>query len=272
MFETYLRQWDLKADGVVSVTRTARLLPVRWQGAPAMLKVFADPAGEDLRGSVLLTWWNGDGAARVFAQSDTALLMERAIGPQSLAGMAANGRDDEACRLLCAVAARLHAPRPEPLPPLTPLQHWFAELAPVARTEGGILMRAADTARILLADPRDVAALHGDLHHGNVLDFGARGWLAIDPKALLGERGFDFAAMFANPDLADPTKCVARDADRFVRRIETVAAAAGLERLRLLNWILAGSGLSAAWLIRDRDPLAAISLRVARLAAAELDR
>ncbi len=272
MFETYLRQWDLKADGVVSVTRTARLLPVRWQGEPAMLKVFADPAGEDLRGSVLLTWWNGDGAARVFAQSDTALLMERAIGPRSLAGMAANGRDDEACRLLCAVAARLHAPRSEPLPRLTPLHHWFAELAPVARTEGGILMRAADTARILLADPRDVAALHGDLHHGNVLDFGARGWLAIDPKALLGECGFEFAAMFTNPDLAEPTKCVARDADRFVRRIETVAAAAGLERLRLLNWILAGSGLSAAWLIRDRDPLAAISLRVARLAAAELDR
>jgi streptomycin 6-kinase len=65
---------------------------------------------------------------------------------------------------------------------------------------------------------------------------------------------------------------VARDADRFARRVETVAAAAGLERLRLLKWILAGSGLSAAWFIRDRDPLAAISLRIARLAAAELDR
>jgi len=272
VFETYLRQWDLTADGVVTVTRSARLLPVRWQGAPAMLKIFADPDGEDLRGSALLTWWNGAGAARVLAQSHRAILMERAAGPKSLAGMAASGEDDDACRVLCAVAARLHAPRPEPLPPLTPLQHWFAELDPVARAEGGILMRAADAARILLADPRDVSALHGDLHHGNVLDFGARGWLAIDPKGLQGERGFDFAAMFANPDLAVPTMRVARDADRFARRLETVAAAAGLERLRLLTWILAGSGLSAAWLIQDRDPLAAISLRIARLAAAELDR
>jgi aminoglycoside/hydroxyurea antibiotic resistance kinase len=41
--------------------------------------------------------------------------------------------------------------------------------------------------------------LHGDLHHGNVLDFGLRGWLAIDPKGLLGERGFDFANIFTNP-------------------------------------------------------------------------
>lgn len=34
-----------------------------------------------------------------------------------------------------------------------------------------------------------MVTLHGDLHHGNVLDFGASGWLAIDPKGLKGERG-----------------------------------------------------------------------------------
>ena len=42
--------------------------------------------------------------------------------------------------------------------------------------------------RKLLAEPREVCALHGDLHHDNVLDFGPRGWLAIDPHALVGER------------------------------------------------------------------------------------
>jgi streptomycin 6-kinase len=52
---------------------------------------------------------------------------------------------------------------------------------------------------VLLAEPREVGVLHGDLHHGNVLDFGVRGWLAIDPKGLLGERGFDFANIFTNP-------------------------------------------------------------------------
>ena len=54
-----------------------------------------------------------------------------------LADMARNGRDDEACRVLCAVAARLHAPRPEPLPELIPLPHWFRELEPAAATHGG---------------------------------------------------------------------------------------------------------------------------------------
>jgi len=31
---------------------------------------------------------------------------------------------------------------------------------------------------------------------------GPRGWLAIDPKGLCGERGFDFVNIFCNPDFA----------------------------------------------------------------------
>ncbi|MBH1547375.1 hypothetical protein I5U09_16900 [Stenotrophomonas maltophilia] len=70
----------------------------------------------------------------------------------------------------------------------------------IAGREGEILARCADTARRLLADPGDVVPLHGDIHHGNILDFGDRGWLAIDPKRLKGERGFDYANLFCNPD------------------------------------------------------------------------
>ena len=59
---------------------------------------------------------------------------------------------------------------------------------------------------------------------------------------------------------------------RFAQRLEVVCEAAGLDRRRLLCWILAWTGLSAAWFIGDSDPLAAIDLRIAALAAAELDR
>ena len=55
-----------------------------------------------------------------------------------------------------------------------------------------------------------------------------------------------------------------------VRRLEVVVNAARLERQRLLRWILAWTGLLAAWFLSDGE--AAIDLRVAKLAAAELDR
>jgi streptomycin 6-kinase len=268
MFDTYLSRWNLVPDGSPIITQSGRFLPVRRRGEPAMLKL---TEAEERFGVMLMEWWDGDGAARVLARDDDALLLERAEGAVSLADMARNGRDDEACRVLCAVAARLHAPRPEPLPELIPLPHWFRELEPAAATHGGILARCAETAHVLLAEPREVGVLHGDLHHGNVVDFGVRGWLAIDPKGLLGERGFDFANIFTNPDLADPTRPVATEPGHFVRRLEVVVNAARLERPRLLRWILAWTGLSAAWFLSDGDS-AAIDLRVAQLAAAELDR
>src|SRR5690606_2582196 len=172
--------------------------------------------------------------------------------------------------ILCAVAARLHAPRSKPLPKLIPLKQWFRELDEAAATHGGILVRCAATARELLDDPRDLCVLHGDLHHGNVLDFGPKGWLAIDPKGLIGERGFDFANIFCNPDLDDPTRPVATEPARFARRLEIVTAAAELERERLLRWILAWTGLSAAWFL-GADQSADIDLTIAALAAAQID-
>jgi len=269
MFDVYLIRWNLLPDGSPIVTHSGCLLPVRHRGEPAMLKLATEQ--EERFGGLLMEWWDGDGAARVLARDDDALLLERAEGVASLADMARNGRDDEACRILCAVAARLHAPRPEPPPELIPLPYWFRELETASATHGGILVRCAEAARALLAEPREVGVLHGDLHHGNVLDFEVRGWLAIDPKRLVGERGFDFANIFTNPDLADPTRPVATEPGRFARRLEVVVEAARLERERLLRWILAWGGLSAAWFLSDGDS-AAIDLQVAKLAAAELDR
>lgn len=264
MIDAHLSAWRLAPDGEPVVTHSSIVAPVRRDGVPLMLKVARVP--EERAGARLMAWWDGDGAARVLEHEGDALLMERALGARSLIGMARGGEDDEASRILCAAAARLHAPRDRPPPPLVPLDQWFRALEPAAAAHGGILARAATTARELLTEPRDVVVLHGDLHHGNVLDFGARGWLAIDPKGLVGERGFDFANLFCNPDPRTATS-----PGRLARQADVVAAAAGLERGRLLRWILAWAGLSAAWSLEDGDdPVLALS--VGELAAAELAR
>lgn len=150
------------------------------------------------------------------------------------------------------------------MPELVPLARWFRALERAAAAHGGILLRSARAARGLLGEPREAVVLHGDLHHENVLDFGARGWLAIDPKGLFGERAFDFAKLFLNPDAR-----TAAAPGRLARQVDVVADAAGLERRRLLRWIVAYAGLSAAWSLEDGgDP--SLALAMAELAAAEL--
>jgi streptomycin 6-kinase len=263
MFDFYLARWGLTPDGAPIITHSSNLLPVRCGEAPAMLKIAVAP--EERRGAALMVWWNGEGAARVLAHDGDALLMERAIGEDSLVEMARNGRDDQANRILSEVAAKLHAPKDYPPPStLVPLSRWFEALGPAASRFGGIWGQAAATARELLASQQEVVVLHGDVHHGNVLDAGLRGWLAIDPKGLVGERGFDFANIFCNPDLE-----IATARGRLARQASVVAAAAGLDRVRLLKWILAYAGLSAAWTLEEgQQP--ELALAVAELAASEI--
>ncbi len=246
-FDEYIDDWGLSVDGTPIATPGSRLLPVRWGNQRAMLKVALE--AEEKFGGLLMKYWNGEGAAKVIARKGDALLLERAEGNRSLADFARSGRDDEATRIICATVAKLHAPRAKPPPPLIPLTQWFRELETAAASHGGLLASSAKIARTLLAAPQEVAVLHGDIHHDNILDFGDRGWLAIDPKRLIGERGFDYANIFTNPDLADPTRPVA--ALHFRRRLEIVSAAAILDRRRLLQWIVAWSGLSAVWFISD---------------------
>ncbi len=258
----WLARWDLVPDGAAITTPSSLLLPVRHRGEPAMLKIAREE--EERRGGRLMAWWDGDGAARVLAHDDHALLLERATGPRTLAAMVGAGADDEASRILCAVAGRLQAPRRGPLPELVPLSRWFEPLSPAAGVHGGLLAQADAAARELLAAPREVVTLHGDIHHGNVLDAGARGWVAVDPKGLLGERTFDFVNILRNPDAA-----TALAAGRFNRQINVLADAAALDRHRLLKWTLAFAGLSASWYLAQREP-ADLDLAIAGLAAAAL--
>ena len=262
MFAQYLSRWNLTPDGEPIITTTSHLLPVLSSHLPAMLKIALVP--EEKGGGALMAWWEGNGAAHVLAQDSEAVLLERATGSKSLADMAHNGGDGEACRIICAVVARLHAPRDRPAPAVVPLARWFEELAPAAALHGGILTLCAETACDLLAHPQDEAVLHGDIHHENILDFEERGWLAIDPKGLFGERGFDFANLFCNPNPE-----IATAPGRVARRADIVAEAAGLDRTRLLRWVLAWSGLSAAFLLSDGEA-PDHAFQIAFQAAAEL--
>ncbi len=253
--------WSLVADGPAFTTKFgSHLAPVLAQGAPAMLKVAG--SDEERRGGALMDWYAGVGAARVLARDGEAILLERAVGHRSLAGMAVAGDDDGASRILCETVARLHTPRAAPPPDtLVPLPAWFAALGPAAVAHGGVFAKSLAAADRLLTDPREPVVLHGDVHHDNILDGGPRGWLAIDPKGLIGDRAFDYANLFRNP-----TAEIALAPGRMRRQVEVVATAGGLEPRRLLTWIHAYAGLGAAWSLQSgHDP--APGLAIAELAA-----
>ena len=194
---------------------------------------------EERRGGRLMAWWSGHGGLPVLEHDGDALLMARAAGPRDLASWAATGRDDEATAVLVDAALALHAmPAPPASVALVPLRTWFRDLVDRPQSEP-LLDRTASLARDLLAERGPAVVLHGDAHHGNVLDLGDR-WVAIDPKGLLGHPAFDLANLFCNP--VHEVAVARLDA-----RLDLVADRAGLDRALLASWVAAWCGLSLVW-------------------------
>ncbi|MDQ0574504.1 aminoglycoside phosphotransferase family protein [Agromyces albus] len=255
----WLERWRLSLDGAVFQTATSTLAPAYTAtGQAVMLKI--SHVDEEQRGSHLLAAWSGHGAARVLEHEGDAVLMERATGPRSLAHLSVSGADAAATEVLCETAAVLHAASadvldsPEP-PELVPLRTWFRNLFSHADEFTAFHRRGADLALALLDDERDVVALHGDVHHANVLDFGERGWLAIDPKGLLGDRAFDYCNLFCNPSPE-----LALEPGRLEARFAQVTDAAALPPDRLARWLVAWCALSSTWSTLDGDDAVAESM------------
>ncbi|WP_312835958.1 aminoglycoside phosphotransferase family protein [Comamonas sp.] len=252
LFQAHLQRWGAQPAGRPLATSTSDLLPVsltgKWNGLPAMIKITRDL--DERIGGQVLQWWDGAGAARVYASDPPsgALLMERATGSRHLLRMALEGEDDAATTCICLSLHQLHSHRPSAPPPenLLPLADFFRSLAPMAAQQGGLMAECAMVAQELLQDQREQVVLHGDAHHSNILDFEQRGWLAIDPKRVTGERYYDYVNVLCNPDLKTCT-----DPERFARQLAVVVDVAGLERQRLLRWVMAHAALSAAWFLED---------------------
>ncbi|GAB2961034.1 hypothetical protein GCM10027203_77710 [Nonomuraea fastidiosa] len=91
--------------------------------------------------------------------------------------------------------------------------------------------------------------LHWDLHYANVLAAEREPWLAIDPKPLAGDPGFELLpALWNRWDEAVATG----DARRAVlRRFDLMTDGLGLDRRRAAGWTLGRVLQNCLWLVRE---------------------
>ena len=239
-----LTRFRLSDPHPLAWTATSQLWTVTGpDGLTAVLKLLHPGQTEEARGAAYLQTLDGRGAVRVHALDGPAILMEHCSGP-SLGDLARAGQDAEATDILSDVIQTLQAVRPDPMG-LEPLAQRFAPLT--AATFDGELGKAAQIARDLLSDPVLPVALHGDLHHDNILS-GPRGWLAIDPKGVSGDPAYEPANAFRNPEglgerLFDPVR-LHDMAAQLAHRLD-------LPPQRLLAWAAAHCALSTRWSLAD---------------------
>jgi streptomycin 6-kinase len=252
-----LIRWSLSRATLIAETPSSWVYRVEQNGRnPAVLKQLKPAAGdEEQRGSALLAWYGGEGAATVFDAMGGMIFMEWLDGP-TLGEAARAGRDAEATIALASVVKALHGARDADPPPLLPLRQRYRGLfeMPASRwpvMSKDLLARAVGIAHKLFDKPAAALPLHGDLHHDNIVST-SRGWLAIDPKGLVGDPVYEVANSFLNP-MAAPK--LVTDPRRIVRLAEVYEARLGYNRKRVLGYAASHAALSASWDIGAGKPV-----------------
>jgi streptomycin 6-kinase len=221
----------------------------RVDGTRCVLKV--SPHLEETRAEIAaLAIWDGVGAARLLAaQPELGGLLQERIEPGTMLAEMSAVDDDAATRVAAEILRTLW--RPARADGLVSLESWCAAYARnrdvLSRGVPGFptkLFQRADELRAeLLASTREPAVLHGDLHHFNLLRSHRAGWLAIDPKGLVGDRCFDVCQFLRNPEPVPPSVNS--------RRLDIFCAELGLDRRRTREWCLVHAVLNACWSFQD---------------------
>lgn len=115
-----------------------------------------------------------------------------------------------------------------------------------------LLSQAQEVYTSLVATQNAPRLLHGDLHHENILLDAERGWLAIDPKGVIGELEFELGAWLRNP-IGHPE--VYAQAAAVDRRIQQLGALLPIDPSRTLGWAFAQGVLSAIWTVEDEGTI-----------------
>ncbi|WP_413253556.1 aminoglycoside phosphotransferase family protein [Streptomyces mirabilis] len=270
----FLERWELRLDGPSMHGVTALVLPVlRADGTPAVLKLQLldeESAGEP----AALRVWDGGAAVRLLAHDEATctLLLERLDQTRMLTHLPDTR---EAALVVARLLARLTAvPAPEGMRRLGDIAGAMLERVPGAlkliadQAERRLVEDCAAAVREVATEPGD-RLLHWDLHYDNVLqdlrdpdglqDGDARSvgrgrWVAIDPKPLAGDPGFDLCPALGNR--FEPAE---------IRwRFDAMTDVMGLDRERARAWTLGRVLQNTLWDIEDGRPLEAVQLEIAR--------
>ncbi|MZF87247.1 hydroxyurea phosphotransferase [Streptomyces sp. SID5643] len=256
----FLGHWGLKPDGppmhgvsalVVPVVRTA-------DGTPAVLKL--QILDEESEGEpVALRAWHGDGAVRLLDHDEPTgtMLLERLDETRMLSHVP---DAHEAVVTIAGLLAHLTSfPAPPGMRRLGDIARGMLDRTPWALARipdpesRRLVADCAAALREVVDEPGD-RLLHWDLHDENVLASDRAPWLAIDPKPLAGDPGFELWPALDNR----------YDPEDILWRFDAMTDILALDRPRAHAWTLARLLQNTLWDIEDGRPVDDAQLEIAR--------
>ena len=253
-------RWQVHVTGLVpnlsyNIVAYARGL----DNTPYILKL-SPPNSEFTQEIAALKLYNGDGICRLIDADDTVgvMLLERLEPGISFWNTDVNNaqEDDLSTRTAATLMHQLWRPVSEPHPFRT-LKSWTRALPKYLNTypngngplPHALLQQAYDLLNGLLADSDESVLLHADLHHDNIVSAGRQPHLAIDPKGIVGPRGYDVGSFLINPKPRVAQSPRLREV--LGRRIAIFSDTLDLSTQEVAAWGVVHTALEMCWTLED---------------------
>ena len=254
-------RWQVRVTGLVpDLSYNVVAFAEGLDGAPYILKL-SPPNSEFSQEVAALALYDGDGICRLIDADDGVgvMLLERLEPGVSLwrTDISDAPGDDHATRTAAAVMQQLWRPVADPRPFRT-LVSWSRALPSYLNAhpngDGPLPHALLDTAHTLLnllTDSDDPVLLHADFHHGNVVSATRQPYLAIDPKGIVGPRGYDVGSFLVNPKPAIHVAERSELEEASRRRIAIFSEMLDLETQEVAAWGLVHAALEMCWTLED---------------------
>lgn len=251
VIKEFEKKWSVKVGPPFPLSYNYVAPATQLDGANVVLKI-GFPGDREFQTEVeALTIFNGDGAVKLLeADREKAVILLERVTPG--VPLSEEVDDEKATRILSSVIKKLHKPLPASHT-FTTIDGWIKELSDFHNKPGStiqplpldLVYKARELFTYLIKSSAPAVLVHGDLHHDNVLSSARAGWLAIDPKGIAAEPAYEVAAMIRNPH--QKLKNVNNLEEMLHRRILILSEELGFNSLRIHQWCLAQTVLSAVW-------------------------
>lgn len=223
-------------------------------GRQAVLKIgYPKNKASVFKEKKILDFFGGEGIVRALAfdKETNVLLIERLLPGENLKKIC-KADDRKANETAIEIMRKLWREPPVSEEVIT-LDKWLKDFVEAENFNNAaqIFSKGRDFYRELLKSSNQKILLHGDLHHENILSAEREPFLAIDPKGIIGDIGYEISVFLCNPRtwiLEHPdSKKILTD------RIIQFSEAFEIEPKILYRWAYALSTLAAFWSLQDKS-------------------
>lgn len=245
--EDRARQWKVTIDEILETPGSVLGFGM-CRGSRVVLKVIKQQGDEYLSGKVLKAF-DGHGTVRVLEFESGAVLLERLDPGEPLVKLVRQHQDEKATEILGELINQIsRRTAPDHCPTLHDWSRGFDRYLQTGDTQlpFQLVVEAREWYQRLVRSQQKCMLLHGDLQHYNVLFDNKRGWVAIDPKGVIGELEYEIGALLRNP--IELPELVSANLEK---RLGVLTKRLNLDYERSVGWSFSQAVLSAIWEVED---------------------